>query len=463
MISATSEGFLAPEAETFAKQAGYLMISAQKVSCERLGRRLDRMAEFGARADGGVNRQVYSDADRAARAELNRWATQMGLELYTDPIANQFFRLMPKGVAAGTAPVLTGSHLDSQPIGGRYDGVYGVVAAFEAVQALIDCGAVLTRPIEIVAWSNEEGSRFAPGCMGSMCFTGARAIDEFLDTCDSDGLRLEDELTKTLHSHPTMQQRGFGRSLSSYIELHIEQGPILERLNKPIGLVTGIQGCRWFNVTINGEARHAGTTPLSQRRDALRAAVAYISDLQMTLQDPDDTTRFTIGRMNVTPNTTNTVPQQVSFSIDLRHPDDEVLNSLSECIRTVLSQPQQGCDAVCEEIFAHAAVRFHEQVISAIETCTHGLELAYEPMVSGAFHDALFLADYCPTAMIFVPSQGGISHHYSEFTHLTNLYEGARLLAATLEYVATLSMDAPVAEKARNAQGSSGLMTRAGS
>ena len=426
------------------------MISAHKVCRERLGWRINRMAEFGASADGGVNRQVFSDADRAARAELNSWATQMGLELYTDPIANQFFRLMPKGVAADMAPVLTGSHLDSQPTGGRYDGVYGVVAAFEAVQALIDCGAVLKRPIEIVAWSNEEGSRFAPGCMGSMCFTGARAIEEFADTCDADRLRLGDELSKTLLSHPAMQQRDFGQSLSSYIELHIEQGPILERLGKPIGVVSGIQGCRWFNVTINGEARHAGTTPMAQRRDALRAAVGYISDLQIALQDPDDATRFTIGRLDVSPNTPNTVPQQVSFSIDLRHPDTEELNSLTERIHTVLSQQQQGCDAVCEEIFKHAAVRFHEWVIAAIQTCAKGLDLAYEPMVSGAFHDALFLADYCPTAMIFVPSQGGVSHHPSEFTHLTDLYDGARLLAATLEHTATSTVEIQASKRTEN-------------
>ena len=174
---------------------------------------------------------------------------------------------------------------------------WGVVAGFEAVEALVESGATLRRPVEIVSWSNEEGSRFAPGCMGSMCFAGAKTVAELADITDAEGLRLGDELDKTLASHPEMQHREFGLPISSYIELHIEQGPVLETLNKPVGLVSGIQGCRWFTVTIEGEARHAGTTPLGLRRDALRAAIGYITELQNALHDPEDVLRFTIGRL----------------------------------------------------------------------------------------------------------------------------------------------------------------------
>jgi N-carbamoyl-L-amino-acid hydrolase len=394
------------------------------------------MAEFGARPDKGVNRQIYSDADRAARAELNRWAGEMGLELYTDPIANQFFRLTAQGVNPGLPPVVTGSHLDSQPTGGRYDGVYGVVAGFEAVQALIDSGAKLNRPVEIVAWSNEEGSRFAPGCMGSMCFTAAKTVAELADITDADGLRLEDELNKTLASHPEMQQRDFSLPVSAYIELHIEQGPVLEALGKPIGIVSGIQGCRWFNVSVNGEARHAGTTPLKSRRDALRAAVSYISELQHVMHDPDDVIRFTIGRMEVFPNSPNTVAERVNFSIDLRHPDDAVLECLSARIHNILSHQHERCQAQCMQIFTHAPVRFHAGIVSEIETQALAQNLAFEPMMSGAFHDALFMADHCPSAMIFVPSRDGISHHPSEFTPQTDLFDGTRLLASVLERLA---------------------------
>ncbi len=412
------------------------MNAADGVRRERLSWRLDRMAEFGARPDGGVNRQIYSDADRAARGELNRWAADLGLELYTDPIANQFFRLVPEGADPRLPPVVTGSHLDSQPTGGRYDGVYGVVAGFEAVAALIESGAEPKRPIEIVAWSNEEGSRFAPGCMGSMCFAGARSVADLADITDRDGLRLQDELDKTLASHPQMHERGFGLPVRAYVELHIEQGPVLEKLGKPIGLVRGIQGCRWFNVTVEGEARHAGTTPLALRRDALRAAVGYIDELQQALEDPDDVIRFTVGRFDVSPNAPNTVAERVGFSIDLRHPDDAVLEAAAARIGAILSLERGGCRATCERIFDHAPVQFDPDLFAAIGDEGRALDLACETLMSGAFHDALFMADHCPTAMIFVPSQDGISHHPSEFTALSDLYDGARLLTRVLEKVA---------------------------
>ena len=412
------------------------MSAAAGVRRERLSWRLDRMAEFGARSDRGVNRQIYSGADRAARGELNRWAADLGLELYTDAIANQFFRLAPEGADPELPPLVTGSHLDSQPTGGRYDGVYGVVAGFEAVAALIESGAEPKRPIEIVAWSNEEGSRFAPGCMGSMCFTGAKTVADVADITDRDGLRLQDELDKTLASHPQMRQRDFGLPVHAYIELHIEQGPILEKLGKPIGSVRGIQGCRWFTVTVEGEARHAGTTPLALRRDALRAAVGYIGELQQALQDPDDVTRFTVGRLDVSPNVPNTVAERVDFSIDLRHPDDAVLDTASGRIGVILAQPRDGCTATCEPIFHHAPVRFDPDLAAAIEDQAFSLDLACEPMMSGAFHDALFMAGHCPSAMIFVPSRNGVSHHPSEFTAPADLHDGARLLASVLEEVA---------------------------
>lgn len=412
------------------------MSAAEKVSQERLSWQLDRMAEFGARVDGGVNRQIYSDADRAARAELNRWAEEMRLELFTDPIANQFFRLTGPDTDTALPPIVTGSHLDSQPTGGRYDGVFGVVAGFEAVAALIEAGSPLRRPVEIVSWSNEEGSRYAPGCMGSMCFAGARTVEDLADITDADGLRLGDELAKTLASHHQMQPRGFGLPIASYVELHIEQGPVLEKLGKPVGIVGGIQGCRWFNVTIDGEARHAGTTPLGLRRDALRAAVGYISVLQEALHDPEDILRFTVGRLEVSPNSPNTVPERVTFSIDLRHPDDAVLTDLTARITEILSQKQSGCQAQSALIFNHAPVQFDPTLVARLNANAQALNLGHEPMMSGAFHDALFMADHCPSAMIFVPSHDGISHHPSEYTPLPDLYDGVRLLTKTLESLA---------------------------
>jgi N-carbamoyl-L-amino-acid hydrolase len=405
------------------------------IDTERLRQRHEAMAKIGGFSKTGVNRQAFSEEDIRARKLLIEWAKAAALEVFVDPIANLFIRYQPEGSSGD--PVLTGSHMDSQPSGGQFDGIYGVLAGLEAIISIKQAGIKLDRPIEVVAWSNEEGSRFAPGAMGSMLFSGARRLQDFLNITDADGETLGSALAKTIEATPNIQQRQFGVPVHAYIESHIEQGPVLEQSNKQIGIVSGIQGCRWFEVTVTGEARHAGTTPVSIRKDAVQATIAIVNALNEFLEDPSDTTRFTVGRVDVYPNSPNTVAQRVVFSIDLRHPDDAVLTKLGDAFESVIKQNAGPCTASVKETFNHVPVKFSSNVVASIESAVAELGLTSMQLTSGAFHDAMFLADHCPTGMIFIPSVNGISHHPDEFSNLKDLVTGTSVLAKSLLTLAT--------------------------
>jgi N-carbamoyl-L-amino-acid hydrolase len=290
--------------------------AADRVSEARLWQCHMEMAKLGAIPGNGVNRQALSKEDIAARQLLIGWARARGFTIAQDAIGNLFIRR--PGQDPSATPVLTGSHLDSQPSGGRFDGAYGVLAGLEALEALEDAGTVTERPIEVVAWTNEEGGRFAPGAMGSMVFTESRALADCLAVTDGAGVRLEDALAATVAAVPVDETRAFNFPIAAYIEAHIEQGPRLEAEGIPIGVVTGIQGSRWFEVEVLGEGAHAGTAPLKTRRDALQGALAAIQALNRVMADDSDTVRFTVGRFEVTPNSPNTVASRVLFTIDLR-------------------------------------------------------------------------------------------------------------------------------------------------
>jgi len=400
------------------------------VSEERLWRRLMAMAEIGGFAGGGVDRQALSDEDIRARALLLEWAGGRGYQASVDDIANLF--LTREGRNPDAAPVLAGSHMDSQPAGGRFDGIYGVLAAFEALEALDEAGIATDRPVEAVAWTNEEGGRFAPGAMGSAVFAGERRLEEFRDLVDAAGVRFGDALSATLAATPKATRRQFEYPIGAYIEPHIEQGPRLEAEAVPIGVVTGIQGARWYVVEVVGEAAHAGTAPLRGRSDALRAAVGMIARLQEVAADPEDVVRFTVGRMTVEPNSPNTVPARVTFSIDLRHPDAEVLARLDGAIEPACRDLAGGCEVRIHRTFEREPVVFADVIVRNIEAAAAGLGLGHLRLPSGAFHDANFIADLCPTGMIFVPCAGGISHSPKEDASPGDLAAGARVLAATL-------------------------------
>ena len=400
---------------------------ARRVNGTRVWDRLMELAQFGALARGGVNRQALSDEEIAARACLVRWAAAIGLEPSTDAAANLFLRY--PGREPDLPPVLIGSHIDSQPTGGKFDGALGVVAGLETVEAIIASGCQPRRTIDVVSWMNEEGSRFAPGMMGSAVFSGARRLSDILAVHDKAGVSVEAALDIVHASEPRLRQRPLGLKPAAFLETHIEQGPILENNNKSAGIVTGIQGKRTFRVEVGGEENHAGTSPRSARRDALVAAIHIVRALQDTMWDRDDVVRFTIGMFSVTPNAPSVVPSRVVFSIDLRHPDAATLRQLGDAIPKICQADPRRCEISVKELLHDPPLEFPESIRRTLQSVASALKLPWMEISSGAGHDARYLHYVCPTGMIFIPCKNGISHNETESVLETHAADGTRLLA----------------------------------
>lgn len=397
---------------------------------DRLWKRHMDLARFGALESGGVNRQTLSREDIAARKLLIDWARKRGYAVETDAIANLYIRR--RGRNSDALPVATGSHIDSQPLGGKFDGAYGVLAGCEVLESLDDAGIETDHPITVVAWTNEEGGRFAPGAMGSMVYAGLREVDALRNITDADGTTLDTALDATLAAMDTDRRLTARPRFKAYIEAHIEQGPILEARQIDIGAVTGIQGTRWFEVEVNGRSAHAGTTPMSRRADAMAAALDIMADLRRLAIDPDDRLRFTIGRVNVVPNSPNTIPEQVRFTIDMRHPELRVLEDRTREIAARCTGTVGGCTVSVRDLLTQPPCDFPETIVARVENAANALPVSCMRMPSGAFHDALFVARTCPTGMIFVPCRDGVSHNPTEHAEPAHLAAGARVLAATL-------------------------------
>lgn len=412
------------------------------VNEERQWRRLMEMGEIGAIAgpDGarGVNRACLTPLDREARRLLVSWAAPLGLTPSVDGLGNLFLR--QEGADPDAAPVLSGSHMDTQPNGGRFDGIYGVVAALEAVQALREAGVEPRRPIEVVAWTNEEGGRFAPGCMGSMAFAGYRPADAWNAVEDGEGVRFGAALREHLAAESNLPRRPLGvvegRTPHAYVEAHIEQGPRLEAEGKDIGVVSGIQGSRWFVVELTGETAHAGTAPLSLRRDAVQDTVRAVEALNALMRDPSDVLRFTVGRIEVSPNTSNSVADLVRFTIDFRHPSADVLRERGDAIESTVRGAVRNCGVSVTERFNAQPVEFSPVVIGAVERASAAQGFSALRMPSGAFHDAQFIVPLCPAGMVFVPCRKGISHNPAEYSEPAQLAKGTRVLAQVLAELA---------------------------
>ncbi len=404
-------------------------MSAQRaleaVRGERLQRLLATLATYGPGEQGGMNRQALSEEDFAARAWLIEQARALGCEVFTDGCANLFMR------RAGTEdlpPVMTGSHIDTQPTGGTLDGCYGVMAGLECLHALDAAGIRTRRPIELVVWTNEEGSRFAPGAMGSSAYVEPSRMAQFRDSRDADGVSVATALEAHARRFADLPLRD-KIATHAFVELHIEQGPVLEQAVTDLGVVTGIQGVRWYQVRCKGASAHAGTTPMSMRRDAMLLAIETlqrIDALADRLTNADDK-RLTFGRWNVAPNAINTIANEVTFTLDFRHADAAVLTAfdaeLADCL------PVYG---ELECLFSHAPTAFDEGVVTVVEQACAATGRSHQSIRSGAFHDAMYLAGHCPSAMIFVPSRDGISHNPLEFTEPAQLTTGAQALAWTL-------------------------------
>jgi N-carbamoyl-L-amino-acid hydrolase len=392
--------------------------------------RLKAMAAIGAIPGDGVNRACLTALDRQARRVLIDWARQAGASISVDAAGNLWLRR--DGQDLDAAPVLTGSHMDTQPNGGRFDGIYGVIAGLETLTALHDAGITPRRAIEVVAWTNEEGGRFAPGCMGSMAWSGFRPLSDFAGSVDPDGIRFADALAGHLAAEADLPRRPLGHHPHAYVEAHIEQGPRLEREARDIGVVTGIQGSRWFTVTLSGDTAHAGTTPLGLRRDAVQDMVRAINALNTLMHDPRDVLRFTVGRIVVEPNTSNSVANRASFTIDFRHPDREVLLARGDAIPGTIQAAMRDCGVEVRESFHALPVAFDPGVVDAVERAAAAQGLSSLRLPSGAFHDAQFVVPVCPTGMIFVPCRDGISHNPAEYATPAQLAAGTRVLTRVL-------------------------------
>jgi N-carbamoyl-L-amino-acid hydrolase len=405
------------------------------VDSGRLNDAIADLAAFGGRSDGGVARETLTPLDLQARRHLIERARALGCSVCVDPCGNLFFRRA--GQQADLPPVLTGSHIDTQPVGGKLDGAYGVVAGLEVIQALNDAGVATRRPVEVVVWTNEEGSRFGPGAMGSSAFAQSGRLAGYRASRDAAGILFGDALDAALADTPDVEHSALGHSVDSCVELHIEQGPVLEGANVPLGVVTGIQSVRWFNVTVSGAAAHAGTTPMEVRRDAMRAAVELAGHLYAcgdALRARG--LRMTLGRWRVGPNSINTIPGEVEFTVDARCVDEDVLASFEATLRDAVAglNAADGFTAQVQSLFARATTRFPAHMTDLVErACARAAANAGEGapirVTSGAFHDAMYVADLCPTAMIFVPSRSGISHNAAEYTEPHQLYLGAQALA----------------------------------
>lgn len=403
------------------------------VSGSRLLQLVDRLAQFGAMG-GGVHRLALSEAEFEARRFLVDYARALGCDVNHDPAGNLFFR---RNGFEPSAPVLTGSHIDTQPAGGKLDGAYGVCAGLEVLAALRDARARARRAVEVVIWANEEGCRFSPGSMGSAAFVDPARLAGFRTIRDAQGVSYGECVDRMHQEFSEISSCALGRDVHTFIEVHIEQGPVLEQAEVPIGVVTGIQGVRWYRVNAFGQAAHAGTTPLEHRHDALRALVALADELyafaECTLG-----LRLTIGTLELKPCSINTISGEAMLTIDVRHPEGSVLDNCEALLKRFCSEPRHGCQIGFERLMALPTTWFSDAVRTSIKRAAEGLHLAAKEMISGAFHDAVHLAGHCPTGMLFVPSRAGLSHNPEEHTDAEHLVAGTRVLAATVAHHAEL-------------------------
>ena len=406
-----------------------------QVNGERLWASLMELAQIGATAKGGVCRLAASDLDGEARRLFIRWCEEAGCTVTVDRIGNIFARR--RGRNPKLAPVMTGSHLDTQPTGGRFDGAYGVMAGLEIVRTLNDLGYETEAPIEIVAWTNEEGSRFSPAMVGSGVFAGVFDLAYGLERPDNvTGVTLGAELERIGFAGP---EPVGGHKIAAYFEAHIEQGPILEAARKPIGVVTGAQGQRWYEITVTGQEAHAGPTPMPRRRDALVGAARMIDAVNRIGHAHAPYACATVGFVQVSPNSRNTIPGRVFLTVDFRHPEDAVLSLMDRELRQACDDAAAasgGLEVVVKEFWYFPPTPFDPALVAAVRDAAAALGQPHQDIISGAGHDAVYMARVAPTAMVFVPCVGGISHNEIEDAKPADLTAGCDvLLNALLESV----------------------------
>jgi len=399
------------------------------VNSERLRSRFEEFNDIGATDRGGVNRPSLSDANREARNQLVTWFEAAGLDVTIDEMGNIFGRR--SGVDDSLVPVLIGSHIDSQYNGGRFDGVVGVLGALEVVETVNDSDAETERPIEIVAWSNEEGVRFQPDMLGSGVFAGVFDRDYAYGVEDGDGNTFGEELERIGYRGETPCEP---RDLHCYFELHVEQGPYLDEKDIAIGVVEGVYGFSWMNAAFTGSADHAGPTPMHLRRDALVATSDVIQGVRGLTATGGTDLVGTVGHIDVYPNSINVIPERVDFTIDVRSYDNNVVDAAVDRIEKEVqwAAEREDVEWEFEEVMRVDAEPFADECIETVKRVAESVEGEYMPMVSGAGHDANYLNTLCPTSMIFVPSVNGISHTQEEYTEWKDVIRGVNVLLGSV-------------------------------
>ncbi|MBB4614176.1 Zn-dependent hydrolase [Novosphingobium taihuense] len=398
---------------------------ALQINSDRLWSTLEEMAKIGATPAGGCNRQALTDLDRQARDLFVHWAQEAGCTVEIDEVGNIFARR--EGTEPDAPAVLAGSHLDTQATGGKYDGVYGVLAGLEVLRVIHENAIATRAPLEVAVWTNEEGCRFAPAMLGSGVVSGAYTRDFAYDVQDKSGLRLRDELERIGY----MGERAAApRPYAAMFEAHIEQGPILEKEGLTIGAVTGIQGAYWFDVTFTGQSCHAGPTPMEMRRDPWDAALPVMAGVLALARANGPWGRATIGDVRAEPGSRNTVPNTLTVSIDIRHPDADTLEEMVGQLRALveLECSAHTIESKIEQVWHMPATAFDPALVECVASAADRLGYSWMRMVSGAGHDSLHTAQFAPTTMIFVPCADGLSHNEAESATISDLAAGANVL-----------------------------------
>jgi N-carbamoyl-L-amino-acid hydrolase len=399
------------------------------INSARLWRSLMDLAQIGATPKGGVCRLALTDLDRQARERVIGWARDAGCTIRVDSIGNIFARRA--GSDAARPAIATGSHIDTQPTGGKFDGNFGVLAGLEVVRTLNDHAIATAAPIEVCVWTNEEGSRFVPVMMGSGVWAGAFTLQHALDARDRDGASVREALAAIGYAGAAPAAVTDGAPVfGAYFEAHIEQGPVLEDAGTTIGVVTGALGQRWYDVTVTGMEAHAGPTPMRLRRDALYAATHLMQEVIAIAERQQPHGRGTVGCVDVFPNSRNVIPGRVRFSVDFRHATDAGLAAMDAELRAAADALARRLpvEAAVEQVVSFPPVAFAPPLVEAVRRGAARLGHSHQDIVSGAGHDAIYVARHAPTTMIFVPCKDGISHNEIEDAKEEHLAAGANVL-----------------------------------
>ena len=400
------------------------MSSDIRVDGTRLWNRLMEMAQIGATSKGGVCRESLTDEDKAGRDLFAKWCREANLEVSVDAFGNMFARR--EGRLSDAPPVLFGSHLDSQPTGGKFDGPVGVLSALEVIETLNDHDIETDHPLEIVNWTNEEGARFPPGIIGSGVHVGVFDLDYALARPDRDGITMGQELERIGYAGDMPVAK---REYKATFEIHIEQGPILEDEKKQIGIVTHVQGLHWYQIVIHGKEAHAGSTPMPVRSDPVKASLKMLEQLY-ALTDQTPNLVITFGDIQTPPKSINTVPGQMRITVDMRHPDNDILGEMDRAVRHIIAETAEstGLKIDVEELSDTPAVSFDAGCIESVRKAAEIVGASAREMISGAGHDAMHMAKIAPTSMIFIPCEGGLSHNELENITPEDATAGANVL-----------------------------------